>query len=225
MNINPLAMEIRARKLGILLRNAREAAHKTKDEAAEILGITAEEVEAFEIAQASPSLPQLEALANFYGVLLTHFWDNHLLEENHRSEILDLKTIGEVRQRIIGAALRKCRMEKELDIEKLAQALGIQAQEIEAFEFGEQPIPLPVLEGITQILEQPLDLFVDRDTGLGKRLQLQERWAGFQSLPEELQEFLAKPINRPYLQLAQRLSEMSVEKLRAVAEGLLEITL
>ncbi len=44
-------------------------------------------------------------------------------------------------------------------------------------------------------------------------------------LPPDLQEFISKPVNRPYLELAQRLSEMSVEKLRAVAEGLLEITL
>ena len=41
----------------------------------------------------------------------------------------------------------------------------------------------------------------------------------------ELQGFVCKPINRPYLELAVRLSEMSVEKLRGVAEGLLEITL
>jgi hypothetical protein len=47
----------------------------------------------------------------------------------------------------------------------------------------------------------------------------------FAELSPELQDFLSKPINRPYLELAQRLSEMDVEKLRAVAEGLLEITL
>jgi len=37
--------------------------------------------------------------------------------------------------------------------------------------------------------------------------------------------FVLKPINLPYLELAKRLSEMSVDKLRDVAEGLLEITL
>jgi hypothetical protein len=44
-------------------------------------------------------------------------------------------------------------------------------------------------------------------------------------MPVDLQTFVSKPINRPYLELAQRLSEMSVDKLRSVAEGLLEITL
>jgi len=48
---------------------------------------------------------------------------------------------------------------------------------------------------------------------------------GFQGLSPEMQAFVSKPVNRPYLELAQRLSEMSVEKLRTVAEVLLEITL
>ena len=47
----------------------------------------------------------------------------------------------------------------------------------------------------------------------------------FTDLPLEMQAFISKPINMPYLELAQRLSEMSVDRLRGVAEGLLEITL
>jgi hypothetical protein len=47
----------------------------------------------------------------------------------------------------------------------------------------------------------------------------------FDDLPPDLQDFISKPINRPFLEIAQRLSGLSVEKLRAVAEGLLEITL
>ena len=47
----------------------------------------------------------------------------------------------------------------------------------------------------------------------------------FLELPVEMQLFVSKPINLPYLELAQRLSEMSVDRLRGVAEGLLEITL
>jgi hypothetical protein len=46
----------------------------------------------------------------------------------------------------------------------------------------------------------------------------------FLELSPELQAFVSKPINRPYLELAQRLSEMSVDKLRSVGEGNLEVT-
>jgi hypothetical protein len=48
--------------------------------------------------------------------------------------------------------------------------------------------------------------------------------AKFLELPPEIQQFVCKPVNRPYLELAMRLSELNAEKLRAVAEVLLEIT-
>ena len=47
----------------------------------------------------------------------------------------------------------------------------------------------------------------------------------FIELPIELQEFILKPVNQPYLEIAQKLSRMSVDKMRDVAEGLLDITL
>jgi hypothetical protein len=53
----------------------------------------------------------------------------------------------------------------------------------------------------------------------------QESIQRFLELPPDMQNFIAQPINRPYLELAQRLSEMEVNKLRGIAEGLLEITL
>jgi len=43
-------------------------------------------------------------------------------------------------------------------------------------------------------------------------------------LPLELRQFVAKPVNRPYLELAMKLSNMSRDKLRSVAEDLLDIT-
>ena len=46
----------------------------------------------------------------------------------------------------------------------------------------------------------------------------------FLELPPEIQLFASKPVNLPYLELAMRLSELNAEKLRAVAEVLLEIT-
>jgi hypothetical protein len=40
----------------------------------------------------------------------------------------------------------------------------------------------------------------------------------------ELRQFVAMPVNRPYLELAMKLSNMSRDKLRSVAEDLLDIT-
>jgi transcriptional regulator with XRE-family HTH domain len=47
----------------------------------------------------------------------------------------------------------------------------------------------------------------------------------FPGLTEELREFINKPINLPFLELAMKLSQMDAKKLRDVAESLLEITL
>jgi hypothetical protein len=47
----------------------------------------------------------------------------------------------------------------------------------------------------------------------------------FLDMPVELQNFVCQPVNRPYLDLARKLSEMSTDKLRSVAEDLLDITL
>ncbi len=46
----------------------------------------------------------------------------------------------------------------------------------------------------------------------------------FLTLPNELQNFVSKPVNRPYLELAKKLSGMSTDKLRSLAEDILEIT-
>jgi hypothetical protein len=43
-------------------------------------------------------------------------------------------------------------------------------------------------------------------------------------LPQEVREFVLKPINMPYLQVAMNLSHMPAEALRQIASGLLEIT-
>jgi hypothetical protein len=47
----------------------------------------------------------------------------------------------------------------------------------------------------------------------------------FLQLPNELRAFVCMPVNRPYLELARNLSQLSTDKLRSVAEGLLDITL
>jgi hypothetical protein len=65
---------------------------------------------------------------------------------------------------------------------------------------------------------------MDQTGTIGTWKAQQQAFSKFKELPNELQDFVCKPVNRPYLELAMRLSDLSVEKLRSVAEGLLEIT-
>jgi hypothetical protein len=65
----------------------------------------------------------------------------------------------------------------------------------------------------------------DQSGPIGLWMSRQKAIQEFLQLPPDLQDFVCKPINRPYLDLAIKLSGMSTDKLRAVAEDLLDITL
>ncbi len=84
---------------------------------------------------------------------------------------------------------------------------------------------MPALEALATVLNTSLRHFQDKQGPVGAWFVQQRSLREFMDLPLELQTFVCKPVNRPYLELAVRLSEMSVERLRGVAEGLLEITL
>jgi len=87
------------------------------------------------------------------------------------------------------------------------------------------PLPYPLLKEIAAELE--LDLPMLHSPHLTSTQQGEKPTSPpqeFNELPAELVDFINKPINRPYLELAKKLSEMSVDKLRNIAESLLEIT-
>ena len=83
---------------------------------------------------------------------------------------------------------------------------------------------MPHLEVLSGVLNRSIREFQDMRGPVGAWNEQQRALQDFQALPSNLQLFVSKPVNRPYLELALRLSDMPVERLRAVAEGLLEIT-
>ena len=224
--VHSQAVTIRAKKLGVLIRDARLAAGKSVKECAQAIGVSTGMFSAYERGTKSPSLPELEVLAYFLNVHLSHFWGRETVSgSEHPASTLDLATLFALRQRIIGALLRQARTDAELSLKELAGQVGISARRLRAFELGERPVPLPLLEGLTRALGLSLDELLDQQGPIGDWMREQRAIQEFLELPPELQDFVCKPINRPYLELAQRLSEMSVDKLRSVAEGLLDITL
>lgn len=226
MRINPLAITLRTKKLGVLLQDARLAAGKSVEECAQTIGVSVAVFEAYEYGESSPSLPELEVLAYYLNVPLDHFWGMKAISENNsKNGEIDLLQLVGLRQRIIGTLLRQARTNANLELGTVADEMGLTASELDAYEMGESPIPLPVLESIGAYLDHPIKEFQDQKGPLGSKMVEQRVVQGFLDLSPELQAFICKPVNQPYLELAVRLSEMSVEKLRAVAEGLLEITL
>jgi transcriptional regulator with XRE-family HTH domain len=217
---------IRTKKLGVLIRDARLSARRTIKECADAIGITSGIFRAYEEGRRAPSLPELETLVYYLDLPIDHFWSREIKSNAPLPiETLDLSKLQAVRQRKIGALLRQERTTASISVRNLAQETGVSGARIKAYELGERPIPLPELELLVATLGGRVESFFDRSGPIGQWLTNEEAIQNFLELPDELRQFAAQPVNRPYLELAMKLSSMSKEKLRSVAEDLLDITL
>ena len=226
MDNPPIAIAIRSKKLGVLMQSARLSTDKLIGDCAEALGITSQDLESYERGEASPSLPELEALAFHLKIPLDYFWGREIIDlTQNEPKVYERDRLMRLRSRVIGASLRLARLEAGLTTLELASSVGFSEEQMNSYELGEKSIPLPELEVLANNLNRTIRDFQDSRGPIGKWIKQQRVMQHFDDLPPDLQDFLSKPINRPYLEIAQRLSGMSVEKLRAVAEGLLEITL
>ena len=224
---NKLALIIRTKKLAVLIRDARLSAGRTSAECAAALGIGQEIFEQYENGDAAPSLPELEALAYFLDVPVSHFWGNRSLSEAHASGAASDRIAQslEMRREAIGVGLRALREDAGRSLEDLSETTGVPAGELEAYEAGSQTIPAPHLELLVGELGGSIQNFTGGQGPVGDWIRERSNFTHLLAMPEELQDFVCKPYNRPYLEIAHRLSTMEVNKLRNVAEGLLEITL
>jgi transcriptional regulator with XRE-family HTH domain len=170
-------------------------------------------------------LPELEALVFYLDLPLDHFWSREIKSTSvspHKQ--IDLPRLMAVRQRKIGALLRQERMNASISIRNLASTTGIASSRIKAYELGERAIPLPELEVLISTLGGRVESLFDRSGPIGQWLLSEETVQHFLDMPTELREFVSMAVNRPYLELAMKLSSMSRDKLRSVAEDLLDIT-
>lgn len=218
------ATRLRAKILGVLLRDARLASGKSMKELGEIIGVSSGAISSIERGASSPSLPELELLAFYLGTPIAHFWSEEIVsQEPHPTQNLETEKLLGLRHRTIGALLRQGRTEKNLSQKDLAQRTGISASRIRRYENGETPVPLPELEQLAGSLGYSVDAFTDSSGPVGDWLTTQQAEQELERLPRSLKEFIANPDNRSYLELAQRLSAISVEKLRALTDALSEL--
>jgi transcriptional regulator with XRE-family HTH domain len=130
-----------------------------------------------------------------------------------------------LRQRMIGALLRQERTNANMSIRHIANETGISQAKLKAYELGERAITVPELESILAVMGSRVETFFDQSGPVGQWLNSQRALQKFLELSTDMQNFVCQPVNRPYIELAMKLSDLSREKLRAVAEGLLDITL
>jgi len=213
----------RAKLLSDLILNAREQAGRSPEECAQVLGLSAEEFTNLEASPAELTLPQLETLAMALNVPMSHFWGS--VEPREHDQQPDFELYQSLRQRIIGLNLYQARMQAGRSTLDLAADLGLPVKTITAYESGREPIPYFEVEQLSLNLGVPLTYFTEETHGPlashETKMHMQQR---FEQLPPDVKVFVVEPINMSYLETAMRLSEMDVDKLRTIAEGILDIT-
>lgn len=224
---NELAIQIRKKKLGILIRDAREAAGRQKRECADALGVTTGILNSYENGKRAPSLPELEALAYFLEIPVNHFWGHQSMAESNQAEAVNDRIAKslELRQRVIALKLQQQRENAGLSLAEVSRRTGISTSRLKKFEEGDQPIPVPELEVLSSNLNTSLQTFAGSQGPVGEWLREKEIVGKLLQMPPEMQDFVTRPINRPFLEIALKLSNLDVNQLRTVAEGLLDITL
>jgi transcriptional regulator with XRE-family HTH domain len=217
-------LALRNRIIGLLLRDARERADKAKRECARALGVSTGTITAYEEGRKPISLPELEVLSYVLDVPVSHFWKREA-EDLADQEPPPLEEVLALRHRIVGALMRQARLEADMPQKDLADVVGCSSSRVSSYELGKRPIPLAELELLAQHLRLPLEHFLDEQEGpVGEWNRQQEAFEYFCELPREIQDFIAKPINVKYLEVAMKLAQMPAGGLRAIAEGLLDIT-
>jgi transcriptional regulator with XRE-family HTH domain len=221
-----LAIKLRAKKLGILLRDARLAAGKSLKDCGEAVGVSGSTMGAYEKGERSPSLPELEMLSFFLKVPLDHFWQDQILEtEESILDELQVEHALILRHRAIGKLLEKKREQKGLTYKEIHETTGISPRRMKKFENGDNAPPLPELELLTNALGISMNEFREYETVVGRWIAAQAGISEYLKLPTDVQVFVTTPVNIPFIQLAEKLAKLSAEDLRDVAEGLLEITI
>lgn len=223
--MNNAQITIRQKKLGLLIRDARMAERRSVKECADAIGAQMGLFRAYEEGRRSPSLPELEALVFYLKLPISQFWEKETRSDAAPTEPVDAPRLVALRQRMIGALLRQERNKVNMSLRYLSSETGITQARLKAYELGERAIPMPELEGILAVMGSRIETFFDQNGPVGQWMTSQRAMQKFLELPEDMQDFVCQPVNRPYLELAMKLSSLSREKLRAVAEGLLDITL
>lgn len=216
---------LRARILGVLIRDARQAAGLSPEECAAQVGMAAERLTDWELGKAMPGMPEVELLAYVLNVPISHFWGTETLVQQAERQQIDVQEYVALRNRLIGALLRAAREDANLTPEQLAAEAGVPVGNIAAYELGSRAIPAPVLTSLASACRVTMSYFLEHGNRVGEFLALQEDLKTFTDLPPDVRRFVASPINQPYLELAMKLAQMGTGELRSIAESILEITL
>ena len=217
---------LRAKMLGVLIRDARLNAARTIEDSASIIGVPVETYQAWEYGDGDvPSLPQLELLAFYFGVPVSHFWSDNTLREEYGEDRRSEQEYIKLRQRMVGAMLQQAREEAGLSVEEAAKDAGIAPETLKSYEMGDAPIPMHELTTLARSVKKTMSYFLESSGKIGELLATREEWKHFSELPDDIRAFAANPVNVGFIEIAIMLSQMPTDKLRRVGSSIVDITM
>lgn len=216
---------LRAKMLGVLIRDARLNAARTETDCARIIGVPEATYQQYEFGEDAPSLPQIEILAFYLGVPVSHFWGSSTLQDEYDNEQRIEDEYMRLRHRMVGAMLQQAREAAGLSQQQLADEAKLNLSQIQQYERGETAIPMHVLNVLARAVNQTMEYFLESSGHIGELLAMREQWKHFQDLPEDLRQFAANPVNIGFIEIALMLSKMPTEKLRSVGRSIVDITM
>ncbi len=225
-------IKIKQKMLGILMQNARQRIGLTISETATLLGIEPGTLAQYESGRAEAGLPTLEALAEICHVPVNYFWaEDALPNPTPRTDAPHSITL---RRKMLGVLLAQARQQAAVAATDAAQTVGVDGETLSAMELGKTDVPFSQLKALLALYNLPMeDLLADVNVstnGNGSEKPAPQTAASAMEMPDlehfspDVQEFLADPTNVLYVKLAMRLHDLSADNLRALAEGILEIT-
>jgi transcriptional regulator with XRE-family HTH domain len=205
------------------MRDARKMKGLSLRQVARLMGISSSTLSSYELGARPISLPDLELFAYHTSIPLQTLLGGDLTRSAERAEF-DQSMMRVLRNRTIGASLRANRKKMGKTIRQLAEDVGFPPNRISSYERGERSIPIPELEAIIDALGGSIEDYIASEGPVGEWAACQQVFDLAFEVSPEIRGFLSDPGSLPYLELAKRLSELPAESLRAVAEGLKEIT-
>src|SRR5690606_3999777 len=130
--------------------------------------------EAWEFGDSVPSLPQLELLANYLGVPISHFWGMETISDSRANRTDPQQEYLALRDRMIGALLRQAREDGNLSLEQVSEASSIPAEQIERYELGEVPLPIHELTVLANAVNRNVSYFLESSSYIGQLLATRE---------------------------------------------------
>ncbi len=207
--------------IGVLMRAAREKAHRSIRQVAQRLGVSPARVWHYELGTREISLTELKSLALYLQVPLSYFLDT---ESRVEEEILNPPQPEKIKwlRTMVGSKLKQARLVAGKSREECAEAAGVKLAALGRYERGLDDIPITELERLGKFLGVNLFYFLQEDASdeeSGEVLMLEK----LARLPKEVRAFALNADNMPYLRMAMKFRDLPRDKLKELGEILLVV--